>query len=444
MEPPETRYADADGVGIAYQELGAGDRTMVFVTNWATNLEGIWYLEDWVAYVTRLARSMRVLLLDVRGSGMSDRVPWASTPEEHVADIRAVVDAAGCDKVVLTTVDAGTTPTLWFAAAHPERVEALVLLGCSPRFGAAPGYEVGLDDATLDLMSELIASSWGQANAPFNQLLMPGDENERMRVQMARVQRQAIGPSDVPRLVDYYRHIDCLPAVPRVTSPALLVHATDDLVIPLAAARWLADALPDAKLVELPSSNHYLWGQERRQLVNVVLDFLGMSSATLPDGRLLAIVMTDIVGSTERAASLGAEQWRRTLDRHDDLIRELLPRFDGTERSTAGDSFLATFPSAGAALSFGLEAARASERAGLPLRIGVHVGDVQERDGTVHGLAVHVAARVQAAAGSGQVVTTAATRDALVGADGLSWEPLGEHALKGVPGTWSLWQVTGT
>jgi pimeloyl-ACP methyl ester carboxylesterase/class 3 adenylate cyclase len=443
VEPPETRYADADGVRIAYQELGAGDRTLCFVTNWATNIEGIWHMEDWAAFADRVARRMRVLMLDMRGVGLSDRVSWALDPRDQVADIRAVLDAAAVSSATLVAYDMGSIPSLWFAATHPQRVDAVILLGGTARLVAAPDYNEGIDPQGLQRLGDIVLEGWGQADSTYNMGLMPGDANRRARGQMARVQRQAVSPSDVPGLVEHWLGLDARDAVPEVTAPTLLLHATDDLAVPIVQARWLARNLPAATLVETPGNEHFLWGEHLRGVLQHLFDFVGQAR-TEDDGVLAALVMTDIVGSTERAASVGAAAWRRTLDRHDEGIRDLLRRYDGEERSTAGDSFLATFRSVGSAARFALAAVKAGDADGVPLRIGLHVGDVVERDGGVHGLAIHVTARVQGAASPGQVAATSTVREALLGADDVRWEPLGEHALKGVPGTWMLWQATST
>ncbi|MDX6199069.1 MAG: hypothetical protein QOJ79_2220 [Actinomycetota bacterium] len=441
MELPETRYADAAGVRIAYQEFGSGPQTMCIVTNWGSNIEAIWQLDDWADWAWRMARDFRVLIFDHRGTGASDRVPKALSPDDQARDIGAVLDAAGVENVVLLAVDTATVPALNFAALHPERTSAVVLLAPTAKSRAGDGYPHGLSPEAGARSAELIEGGWGQPDSSYNHVMLPGPEQARRRVQLARVQRLAIDPSEVAALVEHWAALDGRAAAAHVTAPTLILHSVDDPLIPVEHARWLAAHLPNARLEEVDGSEHFLWADHRNLVVRRVLEFVLGDGARPGEQVVLALVMTDIVGSTEHANALGAERWRELLERHDTGVRRLLARFGGTENSTAGDSFFATFASVGAATRFALAAADNAATLGLRLRVGVHVADVDNEDGEAHGFGVHVTARVQAAAEAGDVLVTGGVRDGLLGTGDLDFAPAGEHDFKGVPGRWQLWRA---
>jgi pimeloyl-ACP methyl ester carboxylesterase len=442
VQAPDIHYADLTAGRIAYQVWGRGDATLVALTNWSSNLDLTWTIDSWVDF-TELIRPLRFIAYDQRGSGMSDRSLLAASIEEAAADLLELLDHLELDRPSLLAFDMATPTALAFAAQHPERVDRLVIWSGTAALMAASGYAVGLPAEMGDASIRLVREGWGHAESTYQRAGIPGEDREHERRQVALVQRQAGSPDQVDALVRAWFGMDAREYVPQVTAPTLVVHRTGDRLIPVAQARWLADHLPHANLLELPGDVHFIWIEDRPRVAAALLRFLGVDADTQPiPAKLLALVVTDIVDSTGRAARLGQADWRRLLDRHDQAIRRLLTRYDGVERGTAGDSFVATFGSAGAGVTFALAATVESTRLGLTLRAGVHVGDVSDRDGQLHGLAVHVATRVQTAAEPGQVLVTTAVAEALVGDGGVSLEPAGEQTLRGVPGSWVLWRAT--
>ena len=449
MQQPETHYVDADGVQLAYQAWGTGDVVVVGVTNWATSVEGMWQVDGWVDFAQRLTRSVQLVIYDQRGSGLSDRVSATVDTETTVRDLLAIVDHVGVGQVALMATDLSTPTALAFAATHPERVSRIVLLAPTARLTATDDYLVGYPPEIVPRATESIVEGWGVVDSLFNLLATPDSYPGAPadRAQVARVQRQAVSRRDLPAIVQQALENDARPYLDRVRAPVLILHRADDRFVLSSHGRWLAEHLTDVRYVEIPGDGHFLWlgsDRQRAEVARLSVDFvLGDSGARIEAGRLTAIVVTDVVESTTTAAAMGPEAWRHLLDRHDDIVRRQLRLRAGTEWSTAGDSFLLTFDSVHAAARFAVAVADLVQPLGIDIRAGIHLADVEERAGTVHGFGIHVAARVQGVAKPGQVVVTAGVRDALAGDDDFIVEPLGNHELRGVPGSWSLASVTG-
>ena len=446
MQPPETHYAEADGIRLAYQVWGSGDVTTVGIPNWATNVEAIWGVDAWVDLCERLTRSMRLVMYDQRGSGLSDRVPMRVDLDSTVADLLAVIDDLGVAEVVLLGQDMSAAIAVAFAARYPDRVRSMMLWGPTVRLLAAADYDVGLPLELGPLMVEQVVDGWGVTDSIFNLLAAPDDgrpETVIDRNQVARIQRQAATRRDVETLAREWLELDARAFVEEVQAPTLVMHRTDDQLIPIGHGRWLAEHLPQGRLVELPGPGHFIWfGSDRATIARLLLDFvLGENVGAVDEGSLATIVVTDIVDSTGHAVRLGPDGWRRLLDRHNALVRRQLRLRGGREWNTAGDSFLSTFASVAAAARFAVDLITAASEIGLDLRAGVHLADVEVRNDELHGLGIHVATRIQSAAKPGQVLTSIGVRDALVSADDLSFAVVGEHDLRGVPGTWPLVSV---
>jgi pimeloyl-ACP methyl ester carboxylesterase len=447
VQLPDTEYVDVGGVRLAYQVCGSGDHTVIGVSNWSSNADAIWLMDSWIDFADRMSRATRLVLYDQRGTGLSDRVAPVETIEQAADDLLALVDHLGVDRAVLLAFDMSTPTALAFAARYPERTHSLVLMGATARAFADDGYDVGMPAELMEPITRLISEGWGRADSTYAFMGVPGrpdDDRALDRSQVARVQRQAASRSDIDRVIDSWWRMDGRAYVEQVQAPTLVMHRSHDQLAPISHGRWLAERLPDARFVEIPGDIHYMWLEDRPLLTREILAFLDRESFDPGDRKLAALVVTDIADSTARAAALGHEKWRTLLDRHDDVVRRGLRRHGGAERNTAGDSFVATFSSAEAATLFALTAVEEARELGVDLRAGVHVGEVEERDGQLHGLAVHIASRVQASADPGQVLVTSGVRDALVGTNGLRFTDDGEHELRGVPGAWTLHAATAT
>jgi pimeloyl-ACP methyl ester carboxylesterase len=446
---PETRYAKAaDGVHIAYQVVGEGPIDLVFVMGWTTNIEAMWDEPRLARFLSRLASFSRLILFDKRGVGLSDRVSESELPtfETRMDDIRAVMDAAGSDRAMVFGVSEGGPLATLFTATYPERAVGLVLFGTSARYAWAPDFPWGTTEERWRDYMDRMDRSWGTRE--FAEWVV-GDWGAPTRVGdkalidwLAGYTRRAASPGAAMALSRMNREIDVRGALPAIHTPTLVLARTEDPDFNIEATRQMAEAIPGARLVEHPGSDHFFWVGDQDSLLDEVERFakeLRDEEAEL-DRVLATVLFTDIVGSTEQAAEMGDRRWRELLDSHHSRIRALLGRFRGREVDTAGDGFLATFDGPIRAVRCALAATEAVRDLGLQIRAGLHTGEVELDDGSVRGIAVHIGARVAGMAQGSEVLVSSTVRD-LVAGSALAFEDRGHHALKGVPGEWRLYRV---
>lgn len=438
---PPTHYAKtSDGVHIAYQTLGLGDRDLVLVDGFVSHVELGWGSPIHAAFYEGLARFSRLIRFDKRGVGVSDRVPGAPTLEERMDDVLAVLDAAGSERAVLMGVSEGAPVSLLFAATYPERTHALVLHGGMARSTEAPDYpwaapaEAILEAVPLfeaDLFTGGDIEIWAPSLA----------DDEAAKEYLGRYRRSAITPGALASLFLMFLEIDVRPVLPTITVPTLVLHRRGDRVVNWRAAAWMAEQIPGARYVELPGQDHFPWSGGSREVLDEIEEFLtGIRPVAEPDRVLATVLFSDIVGSTERASDTGDRAWRETLDQHDAIVRDLLTRHRGREVKATGDGFLATFDGPTRAVRCAAEMPTALARIGLDVRVGLHTGEVELRGDDVGGIAVHIAARVQAAAAPNEVLVSRTVTDLVVGS-GIVFIDRGAHHLRGVPGEWNLFAV---
>ena len=442
---PETRYAKtADGVHIAYQVLGEGRVDMIFVMGWVTNLEVVWEEPAFARFLGRLASFSRLILFDKRGVGLSDRVPEERLPglETRMDDVRAVMDAVGSQRAVIFGVSEGGPMSMLFAATYPERSIALVLYGTVADFTArAPVYK---DDpgAYLRRTEEV----WGTrefARGEVRDWAAPGHEtDEQLVAWVASYMRRSASPGAAVALERMNRQINATHALASIHVPTLVIGRIGDLDFRIEQVRATAARIAGARLVELPGNVHFPWVGAQDEILDEVQRFvvsLGEMEAEL-DRALATVLFTDVVGSTERAATLGDRAWKDLVEEHHRLVRGQLARFRGVEVDTAGDGFFATFDGPARAVRCAQAIVAAVAGLGVEVRAGVHTGEVETIDGKVGGLAVAIGARVGALAERSQVLVSPTVKD-LVAGSGLVFEDAGEHELKGVPDRWRLYRV---
>ena len=445
MRSPETRYAKAtDGVHIAYQCVGDGPVDMVFVMGWVTNIEMMWEEPDFSRFLDRLSTFSRLILFDKRGVGLSDRVPDDRLPnlEIRMDDVRAVMDAIGSDRAVIFGVSEGGPMAMLFAATYPQRTVALALYGTAADFIVrAPAYKD--DDAGYLARME---SAWGTEEFARHEIEAwgaPGFEHdERLVAWLASYMRRSASPAAAIALERMNREINATHALASIHVPTLVMARADDLDFPVGESRRTARLIAGSRFVELPGRVHFPWVGRQDDILDEVERFvveLGDMEAGL-DRVLATVLFTDVVGSTEKAASLGDRDWKELVERHHRLVRGQLARFRGVEVDTAGDGFFATFDGPARAVRCAEAIVAAVAPLGLEIRAGVHTGEVETIDGKVGGMAVVIGARVGAMAGSSEVLVSQTVRD-LVAGSGLAFEDAGEHELKGVPDRWRLFRV---
>jgi class 3 adenylate cyclase/esterase/lipase len=439
MPAPETRYAKSGDLRIAYQVVGSGPFDLVFVPGFVSNIELFWEMPEWAQFFTRLAAFSRLILFDKRGTGLSDRVAGIANLEDRMDDVRAVMDAAGCDRAALFGVSEGGPMSLLFAATYPQRVHALVIYGSYAR------WPLVTDDAFNQHLEE-IDRLWGTGQYSMRRFIPSGMGDERMRELIARVERQSASPGAVIAIRKMNREIDVRHILPTIRVPTLIMHRTGDAAAPIDSGRYLADNIPDARFLELPGDDHYLLYEPEivDRMVGEAEEFLTGSRSEADVDRVLATVLfTDIIDSTKRAAALGDRQWRALLDRHNDTVRQQLARFRGQEVKNLGDGFLATFDGPARAVRCAASICASVRPLGIAVRSGLHTGEVELKRDDVAGIAVHIAARVAAEAAAGETVVSSTVRD-LVAGSGLRFQDRGIRALKGLPEEVHLYSVLET
>jgi len=442
--PPETRYARSGDVGIAYQVIGEGEMDLVIAFPFISHIDLLWENPAQSYFMRKLGSFARVILFDRRGVGLSDPVDKAATLEERMDDVRAVMDAAGSERAALLGMSEGATMCMLFAATYPDRTAALVLWGAMARSTRADDYPWAPEkEAVEEAQEELVAPLWGQG-ATIDIFSPSLADNARAREFQARFERQAASPMRVWQLFQMFLDTDVREALPLIQAPTLILHRSNDRAVSVRAARWLAEQIEGSRFVELEGEDHFPWVGDSNAALEAIEEFLtGVRPGPAPERVLATVLFTDIVDSTRLATEMGDRRWRDLLEEHQQLVRERLARFEGREIKTTGDGFLATFDGPTRAAECAREIADDMPALGIEVRAGLHTGEVELMGDDVGGIAVHVAARVSALAGPGEVLTSRTVRDLAAGS-GVDFEAFGRHELKGVPDEWEIYSVAST
>ena len=443
MEIPETRYAKSGDVSIAYQVVGEGPFDVVLVPGHVSHVELAWENPVVGPVLRRLASFARVITFDKRGTGMSDRAAGIPPLETRMDDLRAVMDAAGSPRAAVFGTSEGAPMSLLFAATYPERVSALVLRGGFARLTWAPDYPWGLTEEEFRRESEDDLKLFGPRDEAVAALVKYLGEEAAPLVDYFR---QSASPAVIKALAAMNEEIDVRDALPLIQAPTLIVHGTEDH-LRIEGARYMADQIPGARLVEIEGMRHTPFGKDRERVLDEIEQFLlsvctGATEEQEPDRVLATVLFTDIVGSTAKAAELGDSSWHELLTQHHELTRRELARFRGREIDTAGDGFFASFDGPARAIRCARSIAEQVRRLGIEIRAGLHTGECELMDGKVAGIAVSIGARVASHAGPSEVLVSQTVKD-LVAGSGLTFEDRGAANLKGVPGEWRLFAVQG-
>ena len=433
----ETRYALNGDLRVAYRASPPGARDLVFVPNWFTNCEvfpELPSLQGWVEAMTSLGR---LIFFDQPGTGASDPVTPGALPtlEQWADSITAVLDDLGSQQAVLLASAGAFAPAALFAATHPSRTTALVVLE-----GSANPVMQRTDGIDSEELLAGMAADWGTGE---NEHVINPDMpwNEEIRATWARHERLAASPATFALVVPLVTEVDVRAVLPTVHVPTLVVQHTDDPFIPREWGKYVADHISGAKYVELPGRNIYHFVEPWRASFQEIAEFLTGHRADVADDRVLATVLfTDIVDSTRRAADMGDRDWHALLDAHDAVVRVQLNRFRGREVNTSGDGFLAMFDGPQRAIRCAMAIRDTVHALGIEVRAGLHTGECEVRGDDIGGIAVHIGARVSALAGPNDVLVSSTLRDLVIGS-GLEFEDRGAHELKGVPGEWHLFAV---
>jgi class 3 adenylate cyclase len=442
---PKTKYTNSDAVTIAYQVVGDAALDLLYIPGWFFNPE-VW--ADFVPirrYLERLTTFTRVIAVEKRGFGMSDRLSPTNLPtvRERVADISAVADAEQLGQVaVMGPFEGGTLGLLW-AAAEPERVSSVVVIDSFAQldwqrslFGALTerGEDLALAARALWELFECGWSQWFRPDFP----LTAAQEK-----QLSRAVRLSANPTVIGPWLELVTELDARAQLPRIKVPVLIIHRAGDAVVDVSHGRFLAEHLPNATYVEIPGRDHVPWGKDFELIMAEVEGFLtGQRPTSSAQASTRTIMFTDIVASTEQLAALGDRAWTELLQRHDELSTDVLERFGGRCVKTTGDGLLAELPGPNTAVECARMLVAELRGIGVELRIGVHVGPCELYGDDIIGLAVNVAARIMAEAQPGEILVSQAVHD-LMTEPALTFSTRGEHCLKGVPGRWTLFAVGG-
>jgi len=439
---PETRYATVGDVHIGYQVVGDGPIDVVLVDQWFSNVIALWKLAPLARFVERLATFSRVILLDKRGTGISDPVPLGGLPtlDEWMDDIRTVLDAVGSERTVLLSGAGASYLTILFAATYPERASALILVDGYARITSAPGYLPGLPLRFPDADAERIRVGWGHGT--LLQMLAPDEAGDlAVRTSYSEYEALSASPGVAVAMIRMLYESDVRHVLPAVRVPTLVISHAGSARIPPALSRYMAEHIPSAKSIELSGTANLIWAGDQDAVLGEVEEFVtGIRPQPEPDRVLATVLFTDIVGSTEWAAKLGDRRWRNLLEAHHQLVRAELTRWRGREIDTTGDGFFATFDGPARAIRCALAIATAVRGLGIEVRAGLHTGEVELMGDQVGGIAVHIGARVMSFAGAGEVIVSSTVKD-LVAGSGVEFDDRGVQALKGVPGEWRLLAV---
>jgi len=439
---PVVKYAKTGEFNIAYQVLGDGPVDLLLLPGWVTHLELQWDVAPIGRFLERLAGFSRLIQFDKRGTGLSDRVSPSELPtlEQRMDEVRAVMDAAGSEGAVLFGTIGGGAMSGLFAATFPERALGLILYGTFGRLEPDTGLLARLAP-NQEAAIERVEREWGTEGVCVSFWAPSIVTDEETKSAYLRLARSSVSPGAARVLMQMGYALDWEEFLPAIHVPTLVLHRTDDLVVPVHQGRRLAELIPGAKFVELPGSDHLMWAGDQESMLREVEAFVASIGPRPRDHRMLmTILFTDIVESTETAARLGDMAWRGLLESHHRVVREQLKRYRGHEVETAGDSFLATFDGPARAIECAQALLESAASIGITLRAGLHTGESEVTADGLRGIAVHVAARTMALAEPGEILVTSTSKD-LVAGSGIAFCDRGSFAMKGVPGEQQLFAV---
>jgi len=448
VDEPEVRYARSGDVSVAYAVVGGGPIDVVFVSGWIVSNFGVAWEGSPADFYQTLSGAARLILLDKRGTGMSDRSTGIPDLQTRMDDIRAVMDAVGSSRAAVVGASEGGPMSMLFAATYPERVAALVLYGTSPTWTGDADYPWAPSPDELatwieETRDRRMTDPW--YDETLQEFAPSVADDEGVRRWWRRWVQSSGSPGTLQDLSMMNKDIDVRHVLPAIRVPTLVLHREDDQEPVLAEGQYNADRIPSAELVALRGADHGWWVNSQ-QITREIERFLtklwedGDWETYEPERVLATVMFTDIVDSTAKLAGLGDRGWRELLSKHHALVRRHLVRYAGREVDTAGDGFFATFDGPARAIRCAQAITRGVRDLGVDVRAGLHTGECEVVDGKVGGIAVHIGARLAANAGPGEVLVSSTVRD-LVAGSGIAFDDRGVAELKGIPGEWRLYQV---
>ena len=447
--PLRTRYTRAGEVDIAYQVLGHGPIDLLLFTGAIIPIECMDEEPSMARFVRRLATFGRLIRFDQRGVGLSDRgSPSAAPTAEHwVEDAMAVLDAAGSERAAVLAPYLSAAEGITLAATYPQRVSHLLIVNGAARLMMSQDYPYGLSPARSDaLLRGVVQPDAIEQGLDILTMVAPSAAGDpAFRAWFDRAGNLGATPVMAEaHWVEVFNN-DVRPLLAQIRVPTLVLHRRDVTApfLEVGHGQYLGGQIPGAKYVELPGADALYWVGDTAAVLDEVEEFVtGVRGGQGAERVLATLLFTDIVGSTDRAAHLGDKRWRDLLDRHDQRVRTEIGRFRGREVNTVGDGFVATFDSPSRAIECAVSIRETLKASDIGVRAGIHTGEIEVRGNDVAGMAVHIGARVSTLARPGEVLVSSTVKDSVVGSS-IEFEERGEHQLKGVPGAWRLFSVTG-
>jgi class 3 adenylate cyclase len=440
VDRPQTSYAWNGGTAIAYQVLGTSGPDLLLVPGSVSHLEVLWEEPRVNRFLRRFAGFCRLIVMDPRGLGLSDRLSEIPTMEERVTDLLSVLDAAESERATLFG-NADTGPSCIAAAvSHPDRVGGLILCGTYARASWDDDYPWGATDEEWADFRRFVKDEWGTTVR--KELIAPSMVGDTAFLEWSTtLMRLGASPRAILLLAEMTETVDVRDLLPQVSVPTLVMHRVGDRINDVGNGRYLAERIPGARWVELPGEDFWFWAGDTDAIVDEVEEFLtGRRGGAEPTRIVATLMFTDVVGSTDRARVLGDRQWADLLEVHNARVRAELRRIGGREIDTAGDGFLASFDSPTSAITCARAVLRSVREIGVDLRIGIHTGECEVVGDKLRGIAVHIGARVASTARAGEALVSQTVKD-LVAGSGIEFRDRGLHELKGVPGEWRLHAV---
>jgi class 3 adenylate cyclase len=442
MATPETRFAKAGDLSIAYQAVGSGDVDVILVPQWLSNIEQYWENPTAAYFLRRIASFSRLIMFDKRGTGLSDSVQDTQTLEERMDDVLAVMDAVGSERAVLFGPSEGGPMAALFAATYPDRCISLVLYGACARWLQSDDYPEGRPREIAEAYGKIWIDGWG-SGASLGVLAPSLAKDDRFRRWWGKFERYSVRPGMVAPIFETINNMDVRAVLSAIRVPTLILHRRGDRLVDVANGRYLAGHIPGARYVELPGDDHIYFAGDADALLDEIEEFVTGSRGIHDADRVLATVMfTDIVRSTEHAARLGDRRWHDLIEDHDRLMHDQIAVYRGRTIRTTGDGVFAAFDGPARAIRCALAAVDAARTLELDIRAGLHTGECQLAGDDLAGVTVHIGARIADLAEPAQVLVSGTVRDLVVGSN-IGFQYRGVEALAGVPGEWRLFTVDG-
>ena len=432
----QSKYAETEGLTIAYQIWGNSKETLIYVPGMISHLEAGLEDPDYVDWIRTLSEQFRVIIFDKRGQGLSDRDALAPNIEERMDDISAIVKAEKLDNFYLFGLSEGAAISLLYAATFPQKVKSVAVFGGTSLFTRKEGYKF------LPSKEELIDNfvpSWGQGNSGY--LFFPHRMPEKKN-DMAKMERMVCSPKTLRSILELLASIDIRATLPDIKLPVLVMHNRDDKGISRHNGRYLADKIPGAKYIEYPIGGHLPWLEARRDIIKDLSNFYlrNLKETSDRDRNLATIMFTDIENSTKQMADLGDKKWSDIMNLHDEVMKTTLKELGGKFIKNTGDGVLSVFDGPIRSIECAKISIQKLKAIGLNIRCSLHFGEIVWRNADVTGIAVNIAARVLDQSNSGEITITKNLKD-LLGEIKFATESLGEYSLKGLDGNWELFKI---